>query len=207
MNHTSAPEPRPARRTRKTSVALALAAATVHGLSSCALINETTATATASPTVDVLTRPATAEGPYPVQYVSDGDTIGVNINGKTTTVRMIGIDTPEVKDPRKPVQCFGTEASGRAYELLNNTQVWLEYDPAVERQDRYGRTLAYVWADQTTLANQVMLTGGFAHEYTYNNTAYKYQAAFKAEESAARTDGKGLWAADTCNGDTNIPAD
>lgn len=151
-------------------------------------------------------RPASAEGPYPVEYVSDGDTIGVAINGKTITVRMIGIDTPEVKDPRKPVQCFGTEASDRAYELLNNTQVWLEYDPAVDKEDRYGRTLAYVWADQSTLVNQAMLTGGFAHEYTYNHTTYKYQAAFKAAEQTAEASSQGLWNPVTCNGDTTQPA-
>ncbi|WP_308012471.1 thermonuclease family protein [Arthrobacter sp. M4] len=58
--------------------------------------------------------------------VTDGDTIRVTINGKSTPVRLIGIDSPEVTDPRKPVRCFGQEASRRAHELLDGSQVWLE---------------------------------------------------------------------------------
>ena len=50
--------------------------------------------------------------------VVDGDTIEVEINGKTESVRYIGIDTPETVDPRKPVQCFGVEASKKNKELV-----------------------------------------------------------------------------------------
>ncbi|WP_156642094.1 thermonuclease family protein [Arthrobacter sp. B6] len=51
-------------------------------------------------------RPTSAEGPFPVTSVTDGDTIRVTIEGNSTRVRLIGIDTPEA-DPHKPVQCFG----------------------------------------------------------------------------------------------------
>ena len=90
-------------------------------------------------------RPTSVEGPFRVTSVTDGDTIRVTIDGYSTRVRLIGIDTPEVTDPRKPVQCFGQEASRRAHDLMDGTQVWLEYDPSQSRRDRYGRTLAYVW--------------------------------------------------------------
>ena len=53
-----------------------------------------------------------------VGRVVDGDTIEVEINGKTESVRYIGIDTPETVDPRKPVQCFGVEASKKNKELV-----------------------------------------------------------------------------------------
>ena len=46
-------------------------------------------------------------GLYQVTHVDDGDTIVVAQGGVTETVRLIGMDTPEVKDPRKPVQCYG----------------------------------------------------------------------------------------------------
>src|SRR3989338_1223221 len=46
-----------------------------------------------------------------VTRVVDGDTIEVEFGGKVERVRYIGIDTPETVDPRKPVQCFGAEAS------------------------------------------------------------------------------------------------
>lgn len=199
-------EPKNITRRRRMVILFVTAAAAAQLLTACSLSQDITPTgppsSAASPVLPQ--RPAGADGPFLVKYVSDGDTIGVDIAGKTTTVRLIGIDTPEVKDPRKPVQCFGQAATTHAHELLDGSQVWLEYDPAGDRKDRCGRTLAYVWLDQSTLVNQSMLTGGFAHEYTYN-TPYKYQAAFKAEESAARADGKGLWAADTCAGDTDRP--
>ena len=50
--------------------------------------------------------------------VIDGDTIVVRLHGTDEKVRLLGIDTPETKDPRKPVQCFGEEASAHTAELL-----------------------------------------------------------------------------------------
>jgi uncharacterized protein with GYD domain len=64
---------------------------------------------------------------FDVVSVVDGDTIKVSELG---TLRLIGMDTPETKDPRKPVQCFGQEASNRAKELLSGKKVYLEFDPA-----------------------------------------------------------------------------
>lgn len=149
-------------------------------------------------------RPTSAEGPFHVTSVTDGDTIRVNIDGKSTRVRLIGIDTPEVTDPRKPVQCFGREASRRAHELMDNTQVWLEYDPSQSRHDRYGRTLAYVWLTDAVLVNEKMVNEGFAHEYTYE-TPYKYRDTFRDAEQAARISERGLWSPATCAGNTNGP--
>ena len=148
------------------------------------------------------TLPTRAEGPFPVTSVTDGDTVRVTIEGKSTRVRLIGIDTPEVSDPRKTVQCFGLEASRRATELMDETQVWLEYDPSQSRRDRYGRTLAYVWQSEGVLVNEKMVAEGFAHEYTYE-TPYKYQDRFREAEQAARTAERGLWSPATCAGNTN----
>ena len=82
-------------------------------------------------------------------------------------MRLIGIDTPETKDPRKPVQCFGREASARTKQLLPaGTAVRLVYD--VERNDRYGRTLAYVFdARDGRFVNAVLVRDGYASVYTY----------------------------------------
>lgn len=55
---------------------------------------------------------------YPVVRVIDGDTVNLNIEGNIETVRLIGLDTPESVDPRKPVQCFGKEASKKAEDIL-----------------------------------------------------------------------------------------
>lgn len=143
---------------------------------------------------------------YQVLEVVDGDTIKVNLNGATTTIRLIGIDTPETLDPRKVVQCFGKEASAKAKELLLGKMVRLEDDSIKEELDKYSRPLKYVFLEDGTLYNDKMIRDGYAHEYTYDKP-YRYQVQFKAAQKEASTNLRGLWAADTCNGDTTKEAD
>ena len=68
----------------------------------------------ASPAQAYPVMPQGVQGPYTVLKVVDGDTIHVSANGQKLKIRMIGLDTPETVDPRKPVQCFGLEASAQA---------------------------------------------------------------------------------------------
>lgn len=137
-----------------------------------------------------------------VDFVVDGDTIKVLISGKVETIRLIGIDTPETVDPRKPVQCFGREASNKAKEILSNKTVYLESDPTQGERDKYQRLLRYAWFDTDTNFNKLMISEGYAHEYTYA-VPYKYQAEFKQAEKEAREGNKGLWSPNTCSGDTS----
>ncbi len=165
-------------------------------------------TPTPSPTADPLAYPAMPTGLQEAQVVDviDGDTVDVRINGAVERLRLIGLDTPETKDPRKPVQCFGKEASAQAAKVLAGQTVLLEEDPTQDTRDRYGRLLRYVWLPDGKLYNLEMIIGGFAHEYTYE-TPYKYQAVFKREEAAARERGWGFWAATSCNGNTEQAAE
>jgi micrococcal nuclease len=137
--------------------------------------------------------------------VVDGDTLVVTEGTTSTKLRLIGLDTPETVDPRKPVQCFGREASDEAKKLLSGQEVRLEYDPSQGMLDKYGRTLAYVFLTNGTLFNEFMIAEGYGHEYTYN-LPYKYQKEFKAAEAQARANLRGLWAPDSCNGNTSKPA-
>jgi len=130
---------------------------------------------------------------YPVTKAVDGDTIAVNMNGKNETIRLIGLDTPETVDPRKPVQCFGEEASKKAKEILTGKSVRIEIDSSQGELDKYGRLLAYVFMENGVLFNQLMISEGFGHEYTYN-LPYKYQEEFKQAEHDAREEKRGLWA-------------
>jgi micrococcal nuclease len=141
-------------------------------------------------------------GAVTVVDVVDGDTIKVSTG---ETLRLIGVDTPETRDPRRPVQCFGREASARAHALLDGARVRLEHDPTQGRVDRYGRTLAYVWLPDGRLYNETIIAEGYAHEYTYA-IPYRYRDAFRAAERAARAAGRGLWSPATCAGDTEQPA-
>lgn len=137
-----------------------------------------------------------------VLRVVDGDTVQVfypnTAQGATTTVRLIGLDTPEVVDPRAPVQCFGREASKRAGELLpSGIAVKLETDPTQGIFDKYGRLLAYIYLPDTTLFNERMIEEGYGHEYTYK-TVYQHQAEFKEAQQGAMSAGRGLWAPGVC---------
>ncbi len=138
---------------------------------------------------------------YSVTEVVDGDTVKINKDGKIETLRLIGLDTPETVDPRKPVQCFGKEASNKAKELLNGKKVRLETDSTQGTYDKYNRTLAYIYLESGLFYNKHMIEQGYAHEYTYN-TPYKYQSEFKLAQKSAQDNKRGLWSPDTCNGDT-----
>jgi len=141
--------------------------------------------------------PQGGQGPFTVTKVVDGDTIWVDHNGKRQKVRMIGMDTPETVDPRKPVQCFGLEASAQAKAVLGGQPVYLETDPSQDTVDKYGRTLAYVWTTSGRLFNLDMIADGFAHEYTCY-VPYRYQQEFKAAQSDARAQERGLWSPTAC---------
>ncbi|MEK7480335.1 MAG: thermonuclease family protein [Patescibacteria group bacterium] len=139
---------------------------------------------------------------YKVVRVVDGDTLVVEIDGANVTVRLIGLDTPETVDPRKPVQCFGKEASDEAKQGFGVGYVRLETDPSQGTYDKYGRLLAYVYVPASSkqegiLINEYMIAKGYGHEYTYN-LPYKYQTEFKAAEKEARENKKGLWADGVC---------
>lgn len=138
---------------------------------------------------------------YSISSVVDGDTVKINVNGTIETFRLIGMDTPEVVDPRKTVQCFGKEASNKAKELLTGKKVRIEKDATQGELDKYGRHLAYIYREDGLFYNKYMIEQGYAHEYTYN-TPYKYQAEFKAAQKSAEQNQRGLWSPNTCNGNT-----
>ncbi len=139
--------------------------------------------------------------------VVDGDTVTVETNGVRETIRIIGINTPETVDPRKPVECFGQEASARAHELLDNQTVTLEADATQGERDKYDRLLRYVFLSNGSDFGKQMISEGYAYEYTYS-TPYKYQQDYKTSQSDAESAKRGLWANGACSdaaGDSGTP--
>jgi micrococcal nuclease len=130
-------------------------------------------------------RPATAL----VTRVVDGDTIEVDLGGRVVDVRLIGVDTPESVAPGQPVECFARRASGFTERTLEGRRVGLGFD--VQRTDRYGRTLAYVWLDGR-LFNEVLLVRGYGVVLTVPPNV-KYEGRFLAAFREARERGRGLW--------------
>lgn len=145
----------------------------------------------------------TTPGYYSVVRVIDGDTVVVWYRGEEVTVRLMGMDTPEVVDPRKPVECFGPEASAQGKTLLTGKDVRLVPDPTQDQFDKYGRMLAYLYLPDGILYNEWMIRHGYAHEYTYKK-AYEFQKDFKAAQAAAKAEQIGFWSPDTCGGATGV---
>lgn len=134
---------------------------------------------------------------FSVVRVVDGDTIVIAREGRNETLRLIGINTPETVDPRRPVECFGKEASAFASRVLSGAHVRVESDPSQGAKDKYGRTLVYLFLSDGTFFNLLLVREGYAYEYTYSEP-YRYQKEFRDAEQNARAEGKGLWAEGAC---------
>lgn len=126
-----------------------------------------------------------------VAKVVDGDTIELG-NGKV--VRFIGIDTPETVDPRRPVGCFGKEASNETKKLLSGKEIILQKD--VSETDKYKRLLRYIFLTlengQTLFVNDYLVREGFAKVLTYPPDV-KFNEQLRIAERLAKEGKKGLW--------------
>ena len=117
----------------------------------------------------------------------------ISIDNKDVKVRLIGIDTPETVDPRKPVQAYGKEASNFLANLLKGEEVYIEYDGEKSELDKYGRLLVYLYRVPDGLfVNLEIVRQGYGHAYT--KYPFKYMELFCAYEKRARENEKGLWA-------------
>lgn len=126
-----------------------------------------------------------------VERVVDGDTVVVSGGER---VRLIGVDTPETKDPRRPVGCFGREASAFTASLVPaGSRVRLVGD--AEARDRFDRLLAYLYRLPDGLfVNAELVRQGYAQPLTIPpNVAHADE--FVALARAAREAGLGLWSA------------
>ena len=126
-----------------------------------------------------------------VVRVIDGDTLVLSPNEK---VRLIGVDTPETKHPKKPVQCFGREAKEFMQRLAAGRKVRLELDQinaTTGHKDKYRRTLGYVYLEDGTFLNAEIIRQGYGHAYT--RFPFRYLEEFRDLQRQAREKGLGLW--------------
>ena len=126
--------------------------------------------------------------------VIDGDTVDIEIDGRTERARLIGVNTPETKHPTKPIECFGPEASAYMTQLLpKGTDVRIERD--TEARDRYGRMLLYLYRNSDNLfINLDLISRGYGtpmsiEPNTFHRNDFVYAAAL------AEASNVGLWKA------------
>ncbi len=129
--------------------------------------------------------PLSSKGAFRVTRVLDGDTIVLD-NGET--VRLIGVDAPEIHHPEIPVQRFGEEATEFLRRFAEGFECTLEYE-SNDIRDQYGRLLAYVFVEDR-LANPEMIRRGYA--YAYTRFPFRRQTEFIALEREARERQYGL---------------
>jgi micrococcal nuclease len=130
-------------------------------------------------------------GLYAINHFIDGDTIAVNMNGHTETVRMIGVDTPETHKPNTPVQCYGPAAAAFTKNIIGTQKVRLQADPTNQNRDRYGRLLRYVYLPDWRLVEKELISGGYGFAYT--SFPFQKKDEFVTAESQAKAANKGLW--------------
>ncbi len=133
----------------------------------------------------------------------DGDTLDVKVQatGEEVKIRLLGINTPESVDPRRPVQCFGKEASHHMKDLVEGKTVLLVEDLKADDRDKYGRWLRNVVRKDDLLdVNATLLVQGYATSYLSFPLDGKRKAELRALEEDAKTNLRGLWSPSTCEG-------
>lgn len=123
-----------------------------------------------------------------VTRIIDGDTFEIEGGIK---VRLIGVDTPEMRNKNKIIDCFAQEATQKLKELLNKKEVVLEKD--ISETDKYGRLLRYVYLGDE-MVNRQLVKDGYARIATFPPDI-KYSKLFLDDERQARESNLGLWSA------------
>lgn len=124
-------------------------------------------------------------GPYLVERVVDGDTFITTIDNTRVRVRALCIDTPESVAPEETGKVNTNEgqiSSNRAKQLLENKYVYLEYD--VEMYDQYDRVLAYVYLEDRTSFEEIMISEGLAKVVKYEPNTKHVEEYYKLQDEA-----------------------
>ena len=125
-----------------------------------------------------------------VVRVVDGDTIEVRLDGRLEKVRYTGVDTPEVRHPRRGAEPGGRAAMRVNARLVEGRRIRLELD--VRERDRYLRLLAYVWVGDL-MVNAELVRLGYAQVMTVPPNV-RHEQLFLRLQREARAAGRGLWA-------------
>ncbi|WP_412519051.1 thermonuclease family protein [Staphylococcus simulans] len=122
----------------------------------------------------------------------DGDTVRLRYEGKESAFRLLLIDTPETKHPKKGVEPYGKEASDFTKNMLMNAaKVEVEFDKG-GKTDKYGRYLAYVYADGVMVNNALVRQGLAKVAYIYP-PSITYLDQLKESQRLAQQEHLNIW--------------
>lgn len=124
---------------------------------------------------------------YTVRKVIDGDTIVVANSGK---VRLLGINTPEIEHRDRAGEPLGEEARLRLQQILNGQRVRLQFDEV--QRDRFKRLLAYVYLEDGTPVNEILLREGMARALFLQPNMAQLEHYYQIE-GVARDERRGIW--------------
>jgi micrococcal nuclease len=127
-----------------------------------------------------------------VTYVYDGDTVKIRLDsGEETKVRLIGVDAPEYDAPQESARLSAFLARRFAYSRLYQKPVRLTLDE--QKTDVYGRLLAYIWTDDRTMFNEILIREGYASAYLKFPFDEAIEKRLREAEAEARRAERGLW--------------
>jgi micrococcal nuclease len=122
-----------------------------------------------------------------VYQVNDGDTITLRLEGRKYRTRLIGIDAPETK--QRP---WGRRAKEHLLQIMRRTNWTVYVETDVERHDKYGRLLVYLWTNKLAFINEMMIADGYAVVFTIEPNT-KYSDRLRKAEGRAREERNGIW--------------
>jgi len=132
--------------------------------------------------------------PFVVTDVHDGDTISIKVESfagfplRTERLRLIGIDAPELKQ-----ETWGRKAKKHLKKLISESDWVVNVEFDVDKRDKYGRLLGYLWNRHTgVLINEKMTADGYAVLFTFPPNV-RYVDRFIEAEKKARAAKLGIW--------------
>lgn len=128
---------------------------------------------------------------FPVERVSDGDTLVIRMpDGTTERVRLKGIDAPELARDGQPDQHFAKESQAYLQKRLAGRSVTLQFD-GTETRDRFGRLLAFVYLSDEECLNLTLVQFGYAYvDRRFDSFMHSQMGRLEGE---ARKKERGLW--------------
>jgi micrococcal nuclease len=137
--------------------------------------------------------------PVTITSVVDGDTLKIRTDkGVNTTMRVIGIDTPETRKPGVPVECGGKEATAFMTRLAKGKRGVIIADRTQDSVDKYGRALGYIQVGGRDLG-LALVRAGWADVYIYRDVPFARTARYQSAQAQAKAQVLGVFA--SCQGD------